>query len=726
MGRHKRKFAAWTTNLQEHYVPKKKKAERSSPEDSEDKENVPEQTELERLHTALVHQNCRTHRVRMSSRTLFQRFTNPQAAKARVMTHEGVIDEEAENPYQQTAGFLPVDDEAALEEIGMAKIPEIAEADPFAGLYHMDSDTDDAYTDYESDAGVEALDESKELRVQAGDSIPGEPHGDGYCRRPPTVPDAQLALEDLTRLLHPPRQKQNGEKAVHAVGKTSLDPDTLERLEDIRNFLWRYCDFDANDKPKNPSAGAWTKASVDVADYRIKGPWRARTLRATARAYIRTRNLPTHSYNNPRESRIDDEVLSSEIQLHLQGVGKYARAQDIVDFTKKDDVQKRHGFTKPISLATSKRWMAQLGYRWTKEPKGQYQDGHERVDVVEYRQKTFLPAWSKFEKRMRVWTDHNIHLKVDEDPDSRPDIANTVVWFHDESTFYAHDRRTLGWFHEAVGPKPQAKGEGVSLMVAHFVSADYGYLQSPDGTETARVLFKAGKGRDGYYTNERIIQHAEKAIQILQKYYPNDDHVLIFDNATTHVKRADNALSARHMPKNPSRSWGVSVLAKNDSGAIMYRSDGKPQKIKVPMEPGRYANGESQSLYFPDGHEKAGWFKGMAQILRERGFEAESMLQAECKGFHCPPDEIRCCCRRFLYNRPDFAHVKSVLEMTCHAKNVQVLFLPKFHCELNFIEQVWGYAKRVYRQFPPSSKESDLERNVIQALDSVSLVLMRR
>ena len=252
-----------------------------------------------------------------------------------------------------------------------------------------------------------------------------------------------------------------------------------------------------------------------------------------------------HKYGK-RESRINDEELSSEIQIYLQSVGKYACAQDIVNFSKSEDVQKQYSFTKPISLATAKLWMSLLGYRWTKELKGQYQDGHERADMVEYRQKVFLCAWVKFEEHMHIWTNDDIHLKLDEDPNATPpaDTKNTVVWFHDESTFYAHDRRDVCWVHEDEGPKPQPKGKGVSLMVAHFVCADYGYLQSPDGTETACVLFKAGKGWDGYYTNERIIQHAKKAIEIIQKYYPNDDHVLIFDNATTHIKRADNALSA--------------------------------------------------------------------------------------------------------------------------------------------------------------------------------------
>jgi hypothetical protein len=51
------------------------------------------------------------------------------------------------------------------------------------------------------------------------------------------------------------------------------------------------------------------------------------------------------------------------------------------------------------------------------------------------------------------------------------------------------------------------------------------------------------------------------------------------------------------------------------------------------------------------------------------------------------------------------------------------VFLSKFHCEMNFIEQ---YSKRVYRQYPPSSKEADLEKNVLAALESVPLVTMRR
>ena len=144
-------------------------------------------------------------------------------------------------------------------------------------------------------------------------------------------------------------------------------------------------------------------------------------------------------------------------------------------------------------------------------------------------------------------------------------------------------------------------------------------------------------------------------------------------------------------------------------------------------------NGESiqitQSLYLPVDPEHPdlpGRFKGMSSLLRERGFEAEAGLPAECHNFQCNPLLPRCCCRRFLYNQPDFLEERSILEDVCSARGFRILFLPKFHCELNFIEQVWGAAKRAYRTYPPSSSEEDLVRNVKLALDSVSLQTMRQ
>lgn len=104
-------------------------------------------------------------------------------------------------------------------------------------------------------------------------------------------------------------------------------------------------------------------------------------------------------------------------------------------------------------------------------------------------------------------------------------------------------------------------------------------------------------------------------------------------------------------------------------------------------------DGSPQDFYWQDGHPNAGMFKGMARILEEHSFDV-SMLKVQCKNFNCPQGSTTYCCHQILYNQSDFTDVKSNLETICRLRGFEVLFLPKFHCELSFIEQCWGYAKR--------------------------------
>src|ERR1700730_10211859 len=118
------------------------------------------------------------------------------------------------------------------------------------------------------------------------------------------------------------------------------------------------------------------------------------------------------------------------------------------------------------------------------------------------------------------------------------------------------------------------------------------------------------------------------------------------------------------------------------------------------MRDGTLLDGTRQSFYFPDDHlTMPGWFKGMQVILQERGLFREGM-RAECKDFKCAKDATDCCCRRTLFNQPDFQNVKSHLEELITARGHICDFFPKFHCELNFIEQWWGAAKHLYRSGP--------------------------
>jgi hypothetical protein len=530
----------------------------------------------------------------------------------------------------------------------------------------------------------------------------------------PSVMEAKQAWEDLKRIIKPPRNAGPGYK------DPNLDLLTRFRLESMQQFLWTYIN------PQSAYHSRWGAASLHTATSLEKKEAYARRLREWSRAFIEDReHLPINKYGAWNESILDkDTELAQEIHLHLQSIGKYVRAQDIVDFLHTPAMQEQSGIKNRISVATAQRWMKKLNYRWTSGPKGQFVDGHERDDVVSYRQNVFLPAWNNLKAKTRDWS-----------PGSKPasdpilHARYTVVWFHDESTFYANDRRRVRWVHNDETATPYAKGEGPSQMVVDFVSADHGWLRSPDGEKSAQVLFKAGKNRDGYFTSDDILAHAAEAMNILDEYYPHEDHAFMYDNAKTHLKRADDALSARNMPKGISKlgsNWGVRTNLLDVNGNLVYDTHGKLVKTKVRMEDAVFANGEKQSLYFPEGHEHVGLFKGMAVILQERGLNAESKLRYECAGFKCPKQTEPCCCRRVLYDQPDFIAIDSLLEKACKARGYTVIFLPKFHCELNFIEQCWGSAKRTYREYPASSKEADLERNVRSSLASVPLESMRR
>ena len=157
-------------------------------------------------------------------------------------------------------------------------------------------------------------------------------------------------------------------------------------------------------------------------------------------------------------------------------------------------------------------------------------------------------------------------------------------------------------------------------MVADLVSVNFGWLQSPDGKKHVRVVMKPGKNKDGYFISDEIIDQANTAMDILEEYYPQYEHVLIYDNAPTHLKHPEDSLSACRMPKYTPKlgnNWGIEVTKHDDAGKPVYSSDGSPIKIKICMWDAQFADGTPQSLYFLEGHPCAGIFKGMATILEE-------------------------------------------------------------------------------------------------------------
>lgn len=216
-----------------------------------------------------------------------------------------------------------------------------------------------------------------------------------------------------------------------------------------------------------------------------RGEWAARQTCEWIRKFQESDELPTNVYGTWNASIIEDEDLASAIKEHLRRKGKYIQARDVVDFFALPEAEAfSHLLDAPPSLRTAQRWMKRMGYTWMKERRGQFADGHKREDVVEYRMKKYIPEWIRLEQRMRTWDSDGKEIP----PQLEEGERVVIVWFHDESTFYAHDRRLTRWVHEGETAMIYKKGEGISIMVADFVSADYGWLRlgpcESESTET--------------------------------------------------------------------------------------------------------------------------------------------------------------------------------------------------------------------------------------------------
>ena len=344
-----------------------------------------------------------------------------------------------------------------------------------------------------------------------------------------------------------------------------------------------------------------------------------------------------------------------------------------------------------ISVRTATRWLHRLGFRKLGHKKGAYVDGHEREDVVAYRRE-YLDV-------MKDLRDTHLPppLPSDERPTTPPPDAETrkklVLIYHDESIFNTNEGQQWFW---GTGDEPyiQPKTKGAGIMVSDFVDQHNGYLQlseeehcracvsDPNFPKSARVLLEYGAEREGYWTSEKFMANVKDAAKIAKFKYRSDKHTVmfIFDQSSCHRAFSDDALNARVMNVRPG---GAQPAMRDTIWA------GRVQKMV----------------------DSNGVPKGMRQVLEERGINTAHM-----KG-----DDMR----TVLANHEDFRTEKTLVEHFLHGENLKVTFLPKFHCELNPIERVWGQAK-VYTRMYTNFTLPRLRNTMHPALDSVTLELIRK
>ena len=174
------------------------------------------------------------------------------------------------------------------------------------------------------------------------------------------------------------------------------------------------------------------------------------------------------------------------------------------------------------------------------------------------------------------------------------------------------------------------------------------------------------------------------------------------DNSQGHSAYAEDALVASRMNVNP----GGSQARMRDG---WFEQNG--ERIMQPM-------------IFPPNHPTfSNQPKGLRHVLAERGIDTRHLSRGKCK--KCEPGEEACCCRRIMENQPDFKDQKSLVQEVITGEGHLCILLPKFHCELNFIEFFWGAVKRYLREHCDYTFPT-LQENLPKALASVELKTIRR
>jgi hypothetical protein len=86
-----------------------------------------------------------------------------------------------------------------------------------------------------------------------------------------------------------------------------------------------------------------------------------------------------------------------------------------------------------------------------------------------------------------------------------------------------------------------------------------------------------------------------------------------------------------------------------------------------------------------------------------------------------------CCCATFVLSQEaDFKEQKEWLSEVVEASGFQIIFFPKYHCELNFIEMIWAWIKSHHRR-TCTYNYNDLKSSLPDTLESkLPLSFIRR
>jgi hypothetical protein len=230
-------------------------------------------------------------------------------------------------------------------------------------------------------------------------------------------------------------------------------------------------------------------------------------------------------------------------------------------------------------------------------------------------------------------------------------------------------------------------------MISGFVCDCHGFM-AKDAIKSYE-FFEAGTSRQGWYTNENLVNLFRSCSELFKDLHPDCDVMIAFDNSMTHHAKADDALDANRL----NLSDGGKGIKHTRSGWFLKKNPltGVEERVVQPMQ--REVGGVLTQ-------------KGVKTILQERhefygvGGHEPKLRCVPCKAGRFARDAAvadgflhpRCCATYILSTQPDFMEQGEWLTEEVRQAGFSIIFYPKYHCEFNYIEQIWGWLKSYHRQ----------------------------
>jgi hypothetical protein len=404
-------------------------------------------------------------------------------------------DEEGSSGAESEATESDVDPEVVAEQDGLSE-PEVPKVMAMQDVSRSPNSTLPIHTLSDSEDSLKSpqfvAEESEEESVGDNDKT-GMPCGlkDAQATvakmledlRHGNVPNGSSPLQcsdSVLALFRDHTALRTAQEELAGVAKENkLGDFVVSRIQAMAAFLNLFLDGDLGYN--------WTKASIITAKAQGQGKTRARTIREWVLTFVHTGELPHHHMCWKRATALADEGVAQAIRLALVEKGKsgHIDAAMLINVISSLEIQARFvdsGIDKEvISERTAHRWLGELGWKYGKQKNGMYIDGHEREDVVAYRC-AFVERFRQHEQRFHIWDDEGHELPR---PSGFP-VPGAIGRFrlilitHNESTFFQNDQRKTLWERTGKDGVPRPKGEGQSLMISDFLSADWGRLRDND------------------------------------------------------------------------------------------------------------------------------------------------------------------------------------------------------------------------------------------------------